>query len=453
LAGLALAVPGVALAAFSTNTLLLRQGDVPTTNGVAIPGMGAYAGFVDTYVDRSQPDATFYSEPIVRFGLWSNSTPFGTRGYIRFEGFETNLPAGSTIVAARLLLKSAGLDGGEDYQSVFYYRTATFGNGITWNTAGARAANTVQVSEMGTWNANLWTSNTVQIVKIGDLVRQWASGAVANHGLQFCSYAEQVGGWDGVGQRFFSSDCSVAADRPRLEIDYIVPDTFPAVGQPGWSYDRVVTLLSGSSVMEDTYVDFANPNNNYSAATSANFASWWGGNPLKRGLFRFKMDHATLTSLAQSGSPLTKGRPVLRGAALQLHSSASPNYYLDILKMKYNWTVTTATANTYDGTNPWPDGSMVGLSPTNIIRPKVATDVAASWIPGSHLSLDVTSLLQQYADGTNNLGFFVGQDNYNTAFTGPTSLTEDPVAWYRPTLLLELWYPDQDIPGALLQLR
>jgi len=47
----------------------------------------------------------------------------------------------------------------------------------------------------------------------------------------------------------------------------------------------------------------------------------------------------------------------------------------------------------------------------------------------------------------------VGQDAFNTAFTGPTSITEDPIAWYRPALLLELWYPDRQIPGILLQLR
>lgn len=427
----------VSWAAFDSHTLVLVQGVVPTIDGTNVGALN-YTNCVDTYIDRANPDTSYYAADVVRFALWSNAATAGTRGYVRFENFETWLPAGSTIVGARLVIKSAGPDGGTHYASDMAYRTASFGNSFTWNTAEAsHSANCVYLCQGGGWTAT-WALDNVQTAKVTAIVRQWHTNGLANHGFQFTANEENAS-WQGVGKQFYSSEHATVANRPRLEIDF-VPTDMIRVGTK--NYRRSVVLLNGSSVIEDTYVDIANQAVNYQAAAQVNYASWWTSAPLKRGLTRIKMTHPILASLAHTGDPLSSAHPVLHEARLEFYTTSDPSFYIDIMEMTQSWDVATATALTYDGATAWPEsGTMVGAFPTNVKRPKISTDTSANHFPGSSLSPSVTTIIQAYVDGAVNRGLFVGQDAQDTSFLGASGLTEHATPWYRPTLVMELWTP------------
>lgn len=433
-----ISIGGAAWGAFTTQTLELRQGFEPSIDGAGQGGV--YSGTTDLYIDRTQPNQTFDAEDTIRFGLWSASTD-GTRGYLRFNNFADYLPAGAEIINARVVLTSAGPDGGESYNSRMSYRTDDF-DGITWATAGDKDTDALRISSVGAWNTT-WAVNNAQSVSLTNLVHQWHVGGVANHGLQFGGDDEGTY-WAGVGHQFYSSNYGGNPSlRPTLQIDFV--DTVAESGKPvpggAWymTYDTSVARLNGPSVFEDTYVDLDNPDTNFSTATSTNLASWWGQNPTKRGLMRIDMDHPTLASLAQTGV-LDPEQTVLKAAYLQIHTAGVPGFYLDVMRMASDWSVTEATGNTPDGVNPWPEGSMVASNfPTNVERPYVDRYILDDYLPGTTLSLDITDLLQGYVDGTySNLGIFLGQDSQGANFSNPVYLTGYSIDWFQPMLVLEL---------------
>ncbi len=99
---------GPSLGAEPVRTLVLRQGEVPSLDGAPIPCAAVYTNTVDTYVDRLTPDTAYGDAEILHFFRHDRILLNTQTAWIRFDGFDSHLPPGAEIVAARLFLMGAG---------------------------------------------------------------------------------------------------------------------------------------------------------------------------------------------------------------------------------------------------------------------------------------------------------------------------------------------------------
>ena len=426
-------------------TLVLRQGDVPTTNGVNVVGASAYAGAVDTYVWREAPNTTCEGAEVLHWGgaQWVGFPSNASRTFMRFDNFTNCLPASARVVNARLYLVSAG-DGLGGSGGDVYYRTASWTTGITWNTAGTCAQNAARIGSvtMNAWAP--WPSNAVHYLDLTALAQAWQAGFVTNFGLLIdCNedgeaHSERI---------VFSSDCSVVSNRPRLVMDCVVQNT---VRVPSWGRtmaNQAIVVTNGAGIIEDTYL--APDHSNYAAAASVDLRTYNNVNTPRRALLRIRAADPAVVRLAKSTDAVTPGVPRLKHARLQANVDALQEY-LGLWQCSQNWVATNATDLSSDGGNSWAQAwTNTGIS-------NVSADLGSSSgdnpLLAGTVGWDITSTVQSYVDGSNNFGFVIGQAS-GGAYYNDLALTEYGTPFMRPTLVLETWTPVVIEPGAIIQAR
>jgi hypothetical protein len=421
-------------AASEVHTLVLRQGAVPLLDGN--PTGPAFTGFTDTYVDSLNPTTTYFTDDYVRFGSKDGATDSGsisgqptTRGYLSVTGWVSLLPAGALVASAKLSLTSAGaLYANGCFGSYLRYRTASFA-GIDWNSASARFDNTVGLGNIGGWDA-VWSVNNVQTVNITALAQQWHSGAVVNHGLQFVG--EESSYWSGADMRFYSSEYTTdTTKRPTMTIQYITPG-------PTGNLIRGVQILSGTSLVQDTWIRSAAPTTPGGSTTMGNVEEWSNG---QRVLLKVDTSNPTLANLALTGEPFSTMRPQLQSARLLVQMDPATTA-LYLWQLTNSWDA-NATWNTRDGSTAWSPawGNNWDANAGPVSGTSSGSYLQGTMIDSHTFAFDVTALLQGWIDGGVNNGFSIGGDGGEWTMGGGISsiyLSEySTTSWFQPMLLIE----------------
>lgn len=429
---------GTALGAFTTHQLVLRQGEIPTLNGVPIAGASVYTGTADTYVFKDNPDTNYGTADTLHFfrseRIDNVNGQHATRAYVRFDNFTDYLPPGSTIIDSQIQVTAAGRTGAGAPLDV-NYRTADWdASSLTFNTAGSWNANTVN---MGGVNRNdSFADETQRNVDVSALTRAWAAGDIANHGLQFnaregysATYPDYM---------MYSSNHAIAGNRPALIIDYVAQERV----QVGFlARERGVTVLQGPTVFEDTVIE-QTETNYWEATTTGILQNRNSDAPPRprRGLIKILTDHPEIAQLAATGDPITEGTTQLVGARLEFNIIGGENRgRLALATAAQDWdhTVATglggdsghgfATADT-EWNEAWEHDSLTNYE---------TTFGAFAYDPAFQVgtqSFDITTILQAYIDGDDNFGFIMdGSANYGSIW----ALTGYSVGHMQPTLVLE----------------
>lgn len=441
--------------------LVIREGDVPTTNGVAIVGAPAYAGTVDTYVDAANPDTSYGSAAIVKFGWPGTTESVKIRGYLRFDNLTNYIPANAKITRTLLYLTSAGSAGaGGGGGPDIFYRGSTWNEGLTWNTDTDYANSTqIGITWLAAWGVQ--PSNDVAWLDITAYAQAWHSGALVNHGLQW----RPVGGWSDPMEAtytFHSRESSISTNRPKLVVEYVVDGPLGRIAMPvGTSAMKSRTeYLRGANVFDDTHYakkyyggDTDQGDVNFEGSTSVDLRSYNNANTPRRALLKVKMNHPELAKLAKTSDPLNVGQPRLMSACLQYCISTSWDQFR-LWTLAQDWDVNQVTYNNRY-TNPvnqaWAQGWPGTESPMSNVVQLVGTDAGDNqWHRGGTKRIDVTSVIQGYVNGSNNYGLLLGHEGA-APYENRLYFTEDSLEFRRPTLVMQVWDPVQS--GTVILLK
>jgi hypothetical protein len=185
----------------------------PTATPTATPaprpaaGTATFIATADAPLREAAPNASHAGEP-----LWVGRD--GTGRFRSLVAFDISLPASSQVRRARLrlfmyTLRSGGLDLYTVYPMARAWREST----VTWNTRAndyARDRTSAAVAIAG---------GTRQFIEwdVTEMVRAWVSGEHANYGVLIRNLEL------GMNSLYFGSREDVAANRPRLIIEYGAP--------------------------------------------------------------------------------------------------------------------------------------------------------------------------------------------------------------------------------------
>jgi len=422
---------------FTTHQLILREGAVPTIDGVPIPATPAYTGAADTYVFKDNPSTNYGTADTLHFFNSERDPGAGehaTRAYLRFDDFTDYLPAGAAILNGTIGITAGGREGAGDPLDVNYRTAAWDESTLTFGTAGSYTAN---VKNMGGANRNdAFTDGSKPQIDVSSLARQWQSGAIANNGIQLnaregynATYPDYL---------MYSSDHATADNRPQLIIDYIEPDTY-TVGYH--RFERGARMLQGTSVFEDTVIE--NSPTNYASETSTGTLQLQ--NPAtpprpRRGLIKILMTEPSLADLAPTGTPLDSEPVQLVSARLEFNIMGGANRgSLRLATAAQDWTDTVATGaggtsgnGLATATTEWAQAWDVPLTNYDTNLGYFSYDPA---FQAGTQSFDITSIVQSYIDGGDNFGFiFEGNISYGSQW----GLTGYSFAHMQPTLVLEV---------------
>lgn len=434
-----------AQAAFTTHTLVLQDGVVPTIDGVPV-GVTPYTDTLDTYTDQDNP-AVNYGSADTLHTMRHNNAPNSqsNRGYLEFNNFQTWLPANAKIITGSIALTGAG-DGLYNGASRVSYLTGSWSETTTtWSNQPAGE------QQLGTCTYTAWVpwpAAAVKTLDISGVVQGWQQGTITNNGLLFRSPEDNTT----YGERnFYASENTTAGNRPRMTITYAVNNEnfAPPTGYEPHSPLRQVELLSGSSIIQDTYVNGAAPATTYSASTTVDLKTR-NGDSVKRALIALNTNSGLLAGFAKSTNPIAFQDKRLISARLQL-SGVGTRFQTgpSLWTCNQAWDPATATFSTRDGTNAW---SQVWATNANQnIGSLVGSITADGPLNAGSGGYDITSILQGWIDGTQpNYGFVLGYTGAD--YTDIFALSEYSVAALRPTLVLEYWSVPEPGVAALLGL-
>jgi hypothetical protein len=425
----------------TANTLVLQQGVRVTLNGLPYD---AYTNTVDTCIDASNPTVNYAASNIVStcLDLGNNERK---RGYLRFDNLGAYLPSNATVISAKLALTSAG-DGANDMGGGICYRLATWNPAMTWNTAPADSDQYIGTFLYKNFTGGSWTAGAVKNVDVSAPAQGWAQGSLANHGLIFRSWRDG----NGFAERnFYSSEEATVSRRPKLTIVYALTNqTVSPAGYEAFNpLNRKVVALSGTNIIQDTYVSGASgqTNVNYSTATYANLRTQ-NSDTVKRALLRIDTANGLLATFKKTSDPTNYLDKRLVSARLQISLAGQnwPGGAPTLRLCNQAWAPATATFNTRDGVNAWSQvwatggdqnvGALIGTFP-----------IQDTPLIGGAGTLDITSTLRSWIDGTAvNNGFVIGFTSYDYNYY--VALTEYAATLLRPTLILE--YYDIPVPGG-----
>jgi len=427
----------VQILAFTTNTLRLQEGVVPTTNGIPVAGASAYSGTVDTHIMLDFPTNSYGDQPILRFHKHNYSSNT-IHAFIRFENFQNYLPEKAAVVGARLYLTSAGDGDTASEGNEFGFVNSPWDESLTWNTRGSTVSGRTPI---GSWlrpGGSEWTSGTVSYVCLTAMVQAWRSNQKPNYGITLCAKEGFMSTYRE--HRCHSSESPEIEKRPYLEIDYVVPELFCESNK---YYLRSVIITNGPAVLEDTFI--RSNNVNYAAADKVSWLGTWNytPDPPERILLRIDMNNPALSELARTGQRIA-GKPILVSAQLQLNAELNDRCsYVNLWKCNQPWIAAQATGGyglgTRDGTNSWAAPWSFQIS--NVDGPVVSQAWFPSPMYAGTLHFDITGPIQQYADGSNNFGFVIGETGYDGTYGLRVVLSEYAAEFMRPTLVLETKIP------------
>lgn len=196
----------------------------PTPHSVTLTWTeGGYQGTVDSWLDGWYPDTNYGNDS----DMWIRSADI-KRPVIYFD--VSSIPAGSTIVGARLWLMTDFYRSHPQTINVAVYglKRAWNETQVTWNRAQVGALWAAPGADNTASDRDSVAADTRPIYdtvkwydwNVTSLVQQWVSGGRTNHGMLL------VGTGNTCEMHFWTSECSVAGQRPRLEVQY-VPGTAP----------------------------------------------------------------------------------------------------------------------------------------------------------------------------------------------------------------------------------
>jgi hypothetical protein len=421
----------------TANTLVLQQGARVTLNGLPY---NLYTNTVDTYIDRANPTISYGSAAVIKACGQPSPYQGSTRGYLTFGNLQNYVPSNAVVLTARIDLTSAG-DGAGNEAGIIYYRTAAWSPTSTWNSPPADGQQQIGSIERGPWAG--WAADAVAGVDVSAVAQAWLRGTIANNGLLLSS---QEGNTTYTERNFYSSDYATVGKRPKLTIVYAVTNApvTPVGYERFWPVIRKVVALSGSSIIQDTFVngdDATTKSTSYATATTVNLRTR-NSQGVKRALLKINTTNSLLATFKPSTGPTNRLDKRLVSAKLLISvpagfSVGNPSLWT----CNQPWDPATATFNTRDGVTPW---NQVWATDSSQNIGSLVGAFVLERLPfrGGSAYVDITSTLQAWINGTANNGFVIGQtyadyDNY-------LALTEFAVPALRPTLILEyydLWAP------------
>ena len=179
-------------------------------------GKEGYDGTVDAEVWALAPNTILKNNPQVTSD--ANNDGGESQVLMRFDKIigdkKSQIPAGATIKSAKLYVSA--FDQGD---TVHLHRMLTpFGEAPTWSrlVSGISADGMEAARHKDAFTFGKIAANSSEVTfDVTDTVQAWVSGA-ENHGWVFINTGGN--GWD-----FYSSDFDKTAQRPRLEVEFVVP--------------------------------------------------------------------------------------------------------------------------------------------------------------------------------------------------------------------------------------
>ncbi|MCA9129759.1 MAG: DNRLRE domain-containing protein [Planctomycetales bacterium] len=199
-------------------------------------GVGGYTSAVDTEVRDNQAD----TDKSTVDTLFVDAPPPNTQTLLRFDDIigatAGQIPAGATIVSAVLTLASTSSNAMGD-GGMFFPMLTPWSDTDTWNTLvnGVSADGVEAASNFNTAAGNSSLAPNVQggfnTFDVTADVQAWVNGSLANLGWAFLPWTSGTDGW---GIR--SSEFSVEAERPRLEVYWVLNELPVSVAGTGIMY-------------------------------------------------------------------------------------------------------------------------------------------------------------------------------------------------------------------------
>lgn len=196
-------------------------------------GVNGYTGTKDTYIDGSNTTTAHTSDTV----LVVDGSPVN-QALVRFDNIIGNgvgqVPVGATIVSAKLKILTGSTSGDGSLSSIEIHRMlaawtdsstyASLGSGVSLD--GVEAVSAAEFTLIADELTNYG------IFDVTTSLQAWANGAT-NYGWLLNDLGTD--GW-----RWNSSEFATAADRPYLEVSYIVPEpvALPAIGLAGLFFLR-----------------------------------------------------------------------------------------------------------------------------------------------------------------------------------------------------------------------
>ncbi|MGH7242555.1 MAG: alkaline phosphatase family protein [Phycisphaerales bacterium] len=210
----------------------------------------------DTYVDSSVPGVSRAAiSPIV-----VDNAPSTMQGLVRFDSFvgraAGQAPPGAQVLSAKLKLLTGPASGDLSANGVAAHRMIrSWVEGSTWNSLGA-----------GVQLDGIEANATAEFTVLPNVLDAWAIFDVTSSVRDMVLHPETNQGWvlvptGGDGWRFTSSEGSVEADRPTLEVTFLSP---VCDGD-----------LSADGIVDDTdFVLFASSYDNFMVPPASAFADF-----------------------------------------------------------------------------------------------------------------------------------------------------------------------------------
>ena len=189
-------------------------------------GLNAYAGTVDTFIHSDAPDAAGGTSHDLSadgdYGSGTGNQP--SQSLVRFDSLIGNganqIPAGSTILSAKLLLNTGATSGNDSAARMEVHRMKmAWTDTVTWNSlAGGISTNDVEALTTATFTAYPDIVDGPIVFDVTDDVDAWRTGT-ANYGWAVTSDPTGTDGWT-----FKSSEATTdVTKRPTLDITWLSP--------------------------------------------------------------------------------------------------------------------------------------------------------------------------------------------------------------------------------------
>jgi RHS repeat-associated protein len=390
---------------------------------------------VDTYIVNKNATTNYGTDVALGIGEHNNATNSIARTLIKFD--LSSIPANAVITSASLSLWT-GLDYSNNDRTIRVYRLLTpfdesqatwneSATGVSWQMAGASGSNDHESTEIGSVLILANETNGVekQISLTPAKIQELVSGALTNNGFIIIADTE-------LNDRFNykSSDSTTASNRPKLVIQYTLPQgrapvsspvlayTLPlnGGGQGGGhftSYHFLPPQQSGSLTFtpsDDAYIYQTNGSTNYGADPTLPTDN----SPVKHFLLKFNVSGV-------NGQPITN-------AKLRLYAVDNSDKGGDFYRVSDNtWVEGTVTWNNAPAADTTLLASLGSVSPNNWYE----VDVSSLITGDGTYSFRISSTSSNGADYSSKEGANAPQVVIQTS-SGPTA-TQTPTATVTPS--------------------
>lgn len=198
-------------------------------------GASSYTGAIDTHLRQDDPASSFGTVTSLVVDLDDNAATGNqpVQALIRFDSLfgagPNQIPAGDSILSAKLVIATTSTAGDESTNTIELHRMKTaWSESSTWNSVGGGvSADDVEAVAAAEFNViPKATSNTV-IFDVTSSLQAWQAGA-ANNGWVLMPTGPN--GW-----RWYSSDFATTGLRPYLEVTYAYPAAWKVDADGNWS--------------------------------------------------------------------------------------------------------------------------------------------------------------------------------------------------------------------------